>query len=43
MGQGIKGFALNLLSLINLLKIQVDKLQRKDMILDLREMSGLEI
>lgn len=43
MGQGIKGFALNLLPLINLLKIQVDRLQRKDMILDLQEMSGLEI
>lgn len=43
MGQGIKGFALNLLFVINLLKIQVERLQNKDMIPDLGEMSGLDI
>ena len=43
MGQGIKGFALNLLSLVNLLKIQGERLQNKDMIPDFGEMSGLEI
>ena len=43
MGKGIKSFALNMLSLINLLNIQAEMLQRKDTILELGEMSGLEI
>lgn len=42
-GKGIKSFVLNLLSLINLLNIQAEMLQRKDTILELGEMSGLEI